>query len=177
LRRRFIWRVLPVGVDLGTIASRRAGPATQAMGRLIAQVALIPDARALFAAEAVVQAKRRGAIVEGLIAQGHSARQHGAEQVWPDPTAIPSQKAGARWRGPRFDRGPRQSARSTKVPAALSGRPGGRRRSRRRITGLLSDNRLIELDECDYEERDVRADGNPESDDAVPCEGSGEEED
>jgi hypothetical protein len=26
------------------------------------------------------------AIVEGLIAQGHSARQHAAEQVWPDPT-------------------------------------------------------------------------------------------
>ena len=42
--------------------------------------------RALFGAEAVVHAERRGAIVEGLIAQGHSARQHAAEQVWPDPT-------------------------------------------------------------------------------------------
>jgi hypothetical protein len=56
------------------------------MGRLIGEVALIPDGRALFGAEAVVHAERRGAIVEGLIAQGHSARQHAAEQVWPDPT-------------------------------------------------------------------------------------------
>jgi putative transposase len=68
--------LIDVGVIEGTpsVEADELAAAHKRIAQLEAELALTRDACELFNAEAVVPPKRRRAIVEGLIARGHSAR-------------------------------------------------------------------------------------------------------
>jgi putative transposase len=75
----FCWKrqaLIDAGVIEGTpgVEADELAAAHKRIAQLEAELALTRDACELFNAEAVVPPKRRRAIVEGLIARGHSAR-------------------------------------------------------------------------------------------------------